>query len=208
MTEHTLSAERLHFAWNNRLAPVLEIEPGDSVTFEMWDASGHFYTPASTGADVDRRRREPSRGHALTGPLAIHGARSGQTLVIDVLEVAPARWGYTAFGPGRGLLPDDFQQSYLRVWDLSDGQFGRGSPGVRVPLSPFCGVMGVAPLEPASHSTAPPRRTGSNMDVRQRGQPSCRAARGARRCFLERLRSPSPRRTGPRESALESAATP
>jgi acetamidase/formamidase len=83
------------------------------------------------------------------------------------MEVAPARWGYTAFGPGRGLLPDDFQQSYLRVWDLSDGQYGRGLPGVRVPLSPFCGVMGVAPLQPGTHSTAPPRRTGGNMDVRQ-----------------------------------------
>ncbi|HEX8967367.1 MAG TPA: acetamidase/formamidase family protein, partial [Chloroflexota bacterium] len=47
------------------------------------------------------------------------------------------------------------------------GAYARGMRGVRVPLAPFCGVMGVAPREPGSHSTAPPRRVGGNMDVRQ-----------------------------------------
>jgi acetamidase/formamidase len=65
------------------------------------------------------------------------------------------------------LLPDDFSAPYLRIWDLSDGVSGRGLDGVRVPLAPFCGVMGVALAEPGSHSTIPPRRVGGNMDVRQ-----------------------------------------
>jgi acetamidase/formamidase len=167
MTAHHLAAERLHFAWDNSLEPVLEIEPGDSVTFETWDSSGHHYTQSSTGADVARRRRDPARGHALTGPLAIHGATPGQTLVVEVLEVAPNTWGYTSFAPGRGLLPDDFSEPYLRVWDLSDGATARGLPGARVPLAPFCGVMGVALAEAGSHATGPPRRVGGNMDVRQ-----------------------------------------
>jgi hypothetical protein len=29
MTEHSLPAERLHFAWDNSLEPTLEIESGD-----------------------------------------------------------------------------------------------------------------------------------------------------------------------------------
>jgi acetamidase/formamidase len=165
--EHSLPAENLHFAWDNSLPPVLEIDAGDTVTFQTWDASGHFYTPQSTGADVDRRSQLPRRGHALTGPIAVHGAQPGQTLVIDILDVAPAQWGFTAFGPGRGLLPDDFGSGYIRIWDLSDGQYGRAFGDVRVPLGPFCGVMGAAPAEPGSHSTAPPRRVGGNMDVRQ-----------------------------------------
>src|ERR1044071_4234580 len=147
MGEHLLGTERLHFAWDNSLAPVREIAAGDSVAVSTWDASGHFYTPESTSADADRRASLPRRGHALTGPIAIHGAKPGDTLVIDVLEVAPAQWGYTAFGPGRGLLADDFQRNYLRIWDLSDGKFGRGFGDVRVPLAPFCGVMGVALAE-------------------------------------------------------------
>jgi acetamidase/formamidase len=165
MTDHSLPAERLHFAWDNSLPPVLQIEPGDSVTIDTWDASGHFYSPTSTAAKVLEPR--PFPGHALTGPIAVNGARPGDTLVVDVLEVRPNTWGWTAFGPGRGLLPDDFTAPYLRIWDLSDGSTARGLEAVRVPLAPFCGVMGVALAEPGTHSTIPPRRVGGNMDVRQ-----------------------------------------
>src|ERR1043165_1451446 len=95
MTQHSLAAERLHFAWDNSLAPVLEIEPGDTVTFETWDASGHFITRSSSAAELSRPR--PHAGHALTGPLAVRGARAGDTLVVEVLEVRPSTWGWTAF---------------------------------------------------------------------------------------------------------------
>jgi acetamidase/formamidase len=165
MPEHNLSAERLHFAWDNSLEPVLDVEPGDTVSIQTWDASGHFYSPTSTGADVSRPK--PHAGHALTGPIAIRGARPGATLVVEVLEVAPSSWGWTALGPRGGLLASDFPTPYLRVWDLADGRVARGMPGVRVPLAPFCGVMGVAPAAPGQHSTIPPRRVGGNMDVRQ-----------------------------------------
>lgn len=43
----------------------------------------------------------------------------------------------------------------------------RGIDAVQIPLAPFCGVMGVALAEPGRHATAPPRRVGGNMDVRQ-----------------------------------------
>jgi acetamidase/formamidase len=165
MTEHSLAAERLHFAWDNSLPPVLEIEAGDTVTIETWDANGHRYTPASKSTDIIPPK--PFPGHALTGPIAVRGARPGDTLVVDVLEVRPDTWGWTAFGPGRGLLPDDFKVPYLRIWDLSDGLTARGMAGVQVPLAPFCGVMGVALAAPGTHSTIPPRRVGGNMDVRQ-----------------------------------------
>jgi acetamidase/formamidase len=165
MSELTLAAEQLHFAWDNSLAPVLEIEPGQAVSIETWDASGHFFTPDSTKDDVPKPK--PYAGHALTGPIAIRGAQPGDTLVVEVLDVAPAKWGWTVHGPRGGLLPEDFPEPYFRAWDLSDGLSARGMQGVSVPLAPFCGVMGVALAEPGSHSTIPPRRVGGNMDVRQ-----------------------------------------
>jgi len=164
VTEHTLSAERLHFAWDNSLAPTLEIDPGDTVTIATWDAGGHHFTHESTTADA--AVPGPMRGHALTGPIAVHGARPGDTLVIDILEVAPNSWGYTGFFPERGLLSEDFPNAYLRIWEM-DGGVARGVPGAKVPLAPFCGVMGVALAQPGSFSTVPPRRVGGNMDVKQ-----------------------------------------
>jgi acetamidase/formamidase len=167
LPERYLAAERLHFAWDNSLPPVLEVDPGADVTIETWDSSGHQVQRTWTSADTGRRVRKPGVGHALTGPIELRGARAGQTLVIDILEVRPAAWGFTSFGPGRGLLPEDFPHDYLQIWDLEDGRRGRGMAGVSVPLAPFCGVMGVALAEAGQHSTIPPRRVGGNMDVRQ-----------------------------------------
>jgi acetamidase/formamidase len=167
LPEHVLPAERLHFAWDNSLPPVLEIDPGDEVTLDTWDASRHEVQRTWTSEDASRRVRTPGVGHALTGPISVKGARAGQTLVVEIEAVRPAKWGWTAFGPGRGLLPHDFAHDFLQIWDLEDGTCGRGMPGVSVPLAPFCGVMGVAMSEAGQHSTVPPRRVGGNMDVRQ-----------------------------------------
>ncbi len=164
MPQHTLPAEPLHFAWDNRQPPVLEVDPGDTVQLATWDAVAHYFSPSSTSADA--AAKPPSRGHALTGPIFVRGAHPGSVLVVDVLDVAPAPWGYTAFYPGRGLLPDDFSSAYLRIWELEAG-CARGVPGVALPIDPFLGVMGVALAEPGSHSTMPPRRVGGNMDVKQ-----------------------------------------
>ena len=167
MTEHRLDQEQIHQEWNNALAPRLTIDPGDTVVFDTRDAANLFYSKASTHEDV--LRRGPFKGHPLTGPVAVRGARPGDTLVIEILDVQPALdWGWTAIRPGRGLLPEaDFAKPFLQIWDLSDKRHARMGNRVAVPLAPFPGVLGVALDEPGAHSTRPPRRAGGNMDIKQ-----------------------------------------
>jgi len=167
MTEHRLDQEQIHQEWNNALAPRLTIDPGDTVVFDTRDAANLFYSKASTHEDV--LRRGPFKGHPLTGPVAVRGARPGDTLVIEILDVQPALdWGWTAIRPGRGLLPEaDFAKPFLQIWDLSDKRHARMGNRVAVPLAPFPGVLGVALDEPGAHSTMPPRRAGGNMDIKQ-----------------------------------------
>ncbi len=164
---HHLDAGRVHYEWNNALAPRLEIEAGDTVVFDTRDAADGYYSPASTHADV--LARGPFRGHPLTGPVAVAGARPGDTLVVEIVEVTPrAPFGWTAIRPGRGLLPEtDFSKAFLQIWDLSDHIHARMGRDIAVPLEPFPGVMGVALDEPGGHSTMPPRKNGGNMDVKQ-----------------------------------------
>ncbi|MGH2561260.1 MAG: acetamidase/formamidase family protein [Thermomicrobiales bacterium] len=106
-------------------------------------------------------------GHAMTGPVAIEGAMPGDALQIDVVSVEPAPWGWTSFSPGFGLLAGEFDFRHIQIWDLSNGTDAELKPGIRVPLEPFCGVMGVAPDVPEPVSTLPPRTAGGNMDVKQ-----------------------------------------
>ncbi|HJV57551.1 MAG TPA: acetamidase/formamidase family protein, partial [Methylomirabilota bacterium] len=101
---HHLDAGQVQYEWNNAIPPRLEIEPGDTVVLETRDAADRYYSRASTHADV--LGRGPFRGHPLTGPVRIRGARPGDVLVVDILEVKPADFGWTAIRPGRGLLPE------------------------------------------------------------------------------------------------------
>ena len=163
---HHLDDAQIHQEWNNALPPRLEIEPGDTVVFDCRDAANRYYSRSSTHDDV--MGRGPFRGHPLTGPVRVKGARPGDVLVVEILEVKPAEFGWTAIRPGRGLLPEaDFSKPYLQIWDLSDGRFARAGNHIAVPLDPFPGVMGTALDEPGGHSTMPPRKNGGNMDIKQ-----------------------------------------
>ena len=164
---HRLDKSQVHHEWNNALPPRLEIAPGDTVTFETRDASDGYYSPSSTHDDVITRG--PFRGHPLTGPVRVRGARPGDVLVVEILEVKPgAPFGWTAIRPGRGLLPEaDFPKPYLQIWDVSDGRFARKGSRIAVPIEAFPGVMGTALPEPGGHSTMPPRKNGGNMDIKQ-----------------------------------------
>jgi acetamidase/formamidase len=92
---------------------------------------------------------------------------------VDILDVRPAAaFGWTHIRPGRGLLPEaDFPESFLQIWDVSDGRFARmrarSGARVAVPQGPFPGVIGTGLDEPGGHSTMPPRKNGGNMDVKQ-----------------------------------------
>jgi acetamidase/formamidase len=168
---HRLDATVVHYEWNNAIPPRLIAEPGDTLVLDTRDAADGYYTAASTSRDT--AARGPFKGHPLTGPVAIRGARPGDVLVVEILDVRPAEaFGWTHIRPGRGLLPEaDFRESFLQIWDVSDGAFARmravSGTQVAVPQASFPGVIGTALDEPGSHSTMPPRKNGGNMDVKQ-----------------------------------------
>jgi acetamidase/formamidase len=168
---HRLDATVVHHEWNNAIPPRLVAEPGDTLVLDTRDAADGYYTAASTSRDT--ATRGPFKGHPLTGPVAVRGARPGDVLVVEILDVRPAAsFGWTHIRPGRGLLPEtDFPESFLQIWDVADGAFARmrARSGVRVavPQAPFPGVLGTALDEPGGHSTMPPRKNGGNMDIKQ-----------------------------------------
>jgi acetamidase/formamidase len=164
MAGHSLSAEPIHSRWNNALAPRLTIDSGDVVHLECVDSSGGQVRPGSTVKDFLAIER--NKIHALTGPIAVHGAEPGDTLAIEVLEVAHKGWGWSSTISGLGFLKERFQEASLFLWEL-DGDITRSMAPAVVPLRPFCGVMGVAPAEPGEFRTRPPGIFGGNMDVRE-----------------------------------------
>ncbi len=163
---HHRTIHTQHFGWDNSLAPAARIAPGESLEFEVRDASGGQLSRTSVAADVGRLDFE--RVNPVAGPVYVEGAEPGDLLKVTVLSFAPSGWGWTASIPGFGLLADEFKEPALHLWrydeqSLTPCAFGSWA---RVPLKPFAGTMGVAPEQPGCHSVVPPRRVGGNMDLR------------------------------------------
>jgi formamidase len=133
-----------HNRWHPDIAPAVEVDEGEEVVLEARDAMDGYLTPSSTVADF------PSLPlgviHPLTGPVLIKGARPGDLLEAEFLDITPQRWAFTAIMPGLGFLRDVMTTPFLIHWTIADGWATSPElPGVRIPGAPFMGVSGVAP---------------------------------------------------------------
>ena len=152
-----------HGAWDRDLEPALEVEDGELVELHVPDASRDQIGEAAVAADlasVDFDLMNP-----VAGPVFVRGARPGDVLEVEVLEVRTQAWGWTAIIPGFGLLADDFPAPWLRISRIEDGRVLFGDR-FELPCRPFPGTIGVAPESPGPHSVIPPSRFGGNIDVR------------------------------------------
>ena len=162
---HSVRDDAFAFVWDNSAAPALEVESGDLVELTCHDASGGQLSASSTAADV--AAIDLARVNPVSGPVFVKGARPGDILAVEIVELRPKDWGWTAIIPGFGLLADEFPDPWLRISQV-DAERGRVhfGEGISLPYAPFPGTIGLAPAEDGEHSVVPPRRWGGNMDIR------------------------------------------
>ncbi|HUC50057.1 MAG TPA: acetamidase/formamidase family protein [Xanthobacteraceae bacterium] len=108
--------------------------------------------------------------HFLTGPVYVEGAKPGDILEVDILDVVLRQnWGFNLIIPLLGTIPDDFPDYVLKILPI-DRQAGTVTLpwGGKLKLSPFFGVMGVAPPSNWGRITSVvPRAMGGNMDNKE-----------------------------------------
>lgn len=154
----------VHYDWSLDHDPVLTVTPGETVQFDCRCAAN----VSGPDATVDDLQKGTWKGHPLTGPVAIEGAEPGDVLSVELLDFQHHGYGFTYFYPSdaeKGLLPEEFETPSLHVWDIEDG-VAKFIDGIEVPIDPFPGCIGVAPREPGSHGTMPPRSVGGNVDIK------------------------------------------
>jgi acetamidase/formamidase len=108
-------------------------------------------------------------GHILTGPVAIEEAEPGDVLEVQIQKVdLDVPYACNSFSPGRGFLPNDFPYSRLKIIPLDrERMVGLFAPGIRIPLRPFFGSMGVAPPSAGRLNSGPPWMHAGNMDNKE-----------------------------------------
>ena len=164
---HYFPDDRVHFTWDAGNEPVITVADGDTVVVTTRDVSDNQITPESDSSAIDAV--DWDRVYPLAGPIAVEGAAPGDTLAVEILDLRTRGWGWTAIFAGLGLLPDDFPDAYLRVFDISGGEFAH-LDSATIPLDPFLGTMGVCPAGASAQPVMPPGTFGGNMDTRQLGR--------------------------------------
>ncbi len=177
MAHHRLELERrsLHGHWSRDLPPAVTIDPGDTVEMCSLDARWGIATPTKPGRpDIQFEPRDPKldSGHALSGPIAVRGAKPGMVLAVTVEELRVGTWGWntsdSVWLEEAGQPLGKINRDLFFLWTLdADKMVGHNQFGHAVKLSPFLGVMGMPADEPGVHSTRPPRTNGGNIDCKE-----------------------------------------
>ena len=180
--QHELHAspETVHWGYfDASLPPTLKVDSGDRVTIHAVTAEPDDLPPEgfevlpellkihAKGKQVTLMDVGP---HFMTGPVWVNGAEPGDTLEVRILDCTLREdWGWNIILPLLGTLPEDFPL-IRRIHIPLDRKAMTAQPpwGGTLPLSPFFGIMGVAP--PAAYgqiTSSIPREFGGNMDNKE-----------------------------------------
>lgn len=150
------------YAFSEDLTPIASAACGSRVCFDAQDAlGGQVRRPSDVLAELDFDRVNPA-----TGPLAIDGARPGDSLVVSIEQIDLEAHGATVAGPELGVLPDALERHVTRILPIRSGmvQFDE----ITLPVCPMIGVIGVAPAS-GSYPTGTAHQHGGNMDTKEMG---------------------------------------
>ncbi len=161
--DYVLDASRTHNKFSAAIPPVLRVPSGAIIEVQTKEASDGQFDLSSTAETAANLDFDPI--HPLTGPVYVEGADVGDVLAVTLHEIEIGAFGWSAIIPGFGFLADEFTEPYVRMFEFADGAtYASFANGIRIPLEPFPGVMGVAAATDSMLSTIPPRKNGGNMD--------------------------------------------
>ncbi len=180
--DYTLPATPDTVAWgyySGLAKPVLTVHSGDTVRMQTLSTCGPPSKliengvrpediPAYTQPIYDQVKDRGPGGHILTGPVAIVEAEPGDVLEVQILKVdIDANFACNGFGLGRGFLPMEYPYTRTKIIPLDrQAMLGEFAPGIRIPLRPFFGSMGVAPAG-GKIDSAPPFAHAGNLDNKE-----------------------------------------
>jgi acetamidase/formamidase len=182
MTHHILKATKdtVHLGgFSHLLTPALTVDSGDTIAVETYTgyylydkAPPEFLTPEFLDIcqNLPPQRKIAGGPHLLTGPIYVRSAAPGDVLEVQLEAIAPSLpIGFNAIRTGWGALPHQFTQPALRFipLDLKNNlaEFPKES-GIKIPLKPFFGILGVATSE-SDRNSIPPGDYGGNIDNRE-----------------------------------------
>jgi formamidase len=153
LSESPHTNENIHNRWHPDIPINIWVEPGDDFRIETYDWTGGQIKNDDDASDV--RDVELEQVHYLSGPIGVKGAKPGDLLVVEILDIGAKeemQWGFNGFiskKNGGGFLPEHFPEAQKSIWDF-EGMFTkfRHVPGVRYAGLIHPGLIGCLPDKP------------------------------------------------------------
>ncbi len=145
--------------------PAMTIDPGTEIEVTVDGA----FDDIEDITEVPTPFTPASEGHPLapvTGPIAVRGARPGDSVAIDLLSIEPFGEGANAVLRDFGVLKEEFEEPAIVACPIRDGQAWFGDR-VAIPLAPNLGTLSTMPPEGYRPSHAGPY--GGDFDQRDVG---------------------------------------
>ena len=105
-----LGIEQRQFSYEKKTPPAVTIQSGDTVIFETEDANcGLIRKETDLWPEFEKIYEAAGGCNPVTGPVYVEGAKEGDCLAVEILEVTPGlafQGGYTSIQSGVGSLED------------------------------------------------------------------------------------------------------
>src|SRR5437868_5166459 len=173
-------ARKYAFDWRDE--PLIKVSCGESFEIETYDASTGYFKSAADKAIPALRPgfdRHPPAVNPIGGPVYLHGAEPGDTLIATVEDIVVDDYSWIAIGPKRGPLGESTRWPELsgeyttKIFRHTPGPSGTNRDGtlhfnekLSWPITPFVGTLGVAPDREVTTSLDGQGEWGGNLDVR------------------------------------------
>jgi acetamidase/formamidase len=163
--------------------PQLSVRLGERFVVETID---NLFDTVNKPGDVPRfdqppiEARQYVRVNPLAGPVYVEGVEAGDTLVVEIEEIAVRDWGWTGTAEGAGLIAGlaefaEIDEPFATILAHLPGPSGTLADGeavmnlgreARWPLAPFIGTIVTAPERGIENSVVGQGPWGGNIDVR------------------------------------------
>ncbi|QAV33809.1 amidase [Fervidobacterium changbaicum] len=156
---HRISAEHRIYAFCSDVKPALFVESGDEVEFETLDC----FSNQIRSCEDKLENLNWSEVNPATGPVFVNGSMPGDVLEIEIIDIEVAERGVMVTGKGLGPLGERFEEYFTKIVEIKDGKAIFN--GLKLPIEPMIGVIGVAPKEGCVNCGTPGYH-GGNLDTK------------------------------------------
>ncbi len=156
----SLDTKNIFYSFSPKLKPALRVEQNEEFILKTLDCfSGQIKSEQDLLDRLDWEHVNPA-----TGPVYISGAKPGDVIGFDILEIKIGEESKVVVAPGEGVPADLISGMETAILKHKDDFLDfKGIAGI--PISPMVGVIGVAPGD-REIPNGTPGKHGGNMDCK------------------------------------------